>query len=76
MATQVQDAVEATEVPDDMLLYGAVVAIGCDAPTDVHGHRHRLRAVITAAEGAEPDAGVLRADDHGRAGAGPAASVS
>jgi hypothetical protein len=35
MATRVQDAVAETDVPDDMLLYGAVVAIGCDAPTDV-----------------------------------------
>ncbi|HRI95187.1 MAG TPA: hypothetical protein PLZ93_06220 [Nocardioides sp.] len=33
--TQVEAAVAATEVPDGMALYGAVVAVGCDAPTDV-----------------------------------------
>ncbi len=35
MATQVQEAVQSTQVPNDKLLYGAVVALGCDAPTDV-----------------------------------------
>ena len=35
MPAQVEAAVAATEVPEGMLLYGAVVAVGCDAPTDV-----------------------------------------
>jgi hypothetical protein len=35
LPTRIQDAVAGTEVPDDMLLYGAVVAIGCDTPTDL-----------------------------------------
>jgi hypothetical protein len=35
MATRIQDAVVAADVADDELLYAAVVAIGCDAPTDV-----------------------------------------
>ncbi len=35
LPTRVQNVVNKTEVPDDMVLYGAVVAIGCDSPTDV-----------------------------------------
>ena len=35
MAAQVQAAVASTEVPDGQALYAAVVAIGCDSPTDV-----------------------------------------
>jgi hypothetical protein len=35
MKAKVQDAVRSTDVPDGMLLYGAVVAVGCDAPTEV-----------------------------------------
>jgi hypothetical protein len=35
LRVRVQDEVHNTDVPDDMLLYGAVVAIGCDAPTAV-----------------------------------------
>ncbi len=35
MAAQVQAAVANTEVPDGQALYAAVVAIGCDSPTDV-----------------------------------------
>jgi hypothetical protein len=48
MPTRVQDAVAATEVPDDMLLYGAVVSIGCDAPTDVTVTDSDSGLVITA----------------------------
>jgi hypothetical protein len=35
MRTRVLDAVRAAKVPDDKLLYGAVVAIGCDSPDQV-----------------------------------------
>jgi hypothetical protein len=35
LPARIQELVETTHVPDDMLLYGAVVSIGCDAPTDV-----------------------------------------
>jgi len=35
LPTRVEEAVAGTDVPDGMLLYGAVVSIGCDAPTDV-----------------------------------------
>lgn len=48
LPTRVQEAVEATEVPDDMLLYGAVVSIGCDAPTDVRVTESGSGLVITA----------------------------
>ncbi len=44
---RVQDAVLETTVPDDMLLYGAVVAIGCDAPTDVSVVTGESGVVIT-----------------------------
>jgi hypothetical protein len=35
MAAQVQVAVTDADVPDGQVLYAAVVAIGCDSPTDV-----------------------------------------
>jgi hypothetical protein len=35
MTTRLQNAVDKADVPDDMLLYGAIVSIGCDSPTDV-----------------------------------------
>jgi hypothetical protein len=35
LPSKVQTAVAETDVPDGMLLYGAVIAIGCDVPPDV-----------------------------------------
>jgi hypothetical protein len=35
LQAEVQQAVAATAVPDDQQLYGAVVAVGCDAPDQV-----------------------------------------
>jgi hypothetical protein len=35
LQTEVQQAVASTSVPDDQRLYGAVVALGCDAPDQV-----------------------------------------
>jgi len=35
LQTAVQGVVQSTEVPDKMLLYGAVVAVGCDSPSEV-----------------------------------------
>ena len=48
LPTKVQDAVAETDVPDGMLLYGAVVAIGCDSPTDVSVSTGDSGLVITA----------------------------
>jgi len=48
LPAQVQDAVAQTEVPDGMLLYGAVVAIGCDVPTEVSVVAGDSGLVITA----------------------------
>jgi hypothetical protein len=48
MPARVQDAVAATEVPDGMLLYGAVVSIGCDTPTDVTVTDSGSGLVVTA----------------------------
>jgi hypothetical protein len=48
MTTRIQDVVRATDVPDDMLLYGAVVAIGCDAPSEVSVTQAEAGLVITA----------------------------
>jgi hypothetical protein len=48
MPARVQDAVAATEVPEDMLLYGAVVSIGCDTPTDVTVTDSGSGLVVTA----------------------------
>jgi len=54
MATRLQDAVDKTDVPDDMLLYGAIVAIGCDSPSDVHVTSTDQGLVITAQKVASP----------------------
>lgn len=35
MVAQIQDAVAAADVPAGQALYGAVIAIGCDSPTEV-----------------------------------------
>ena len=48
LPARVQDAVAATDVPDGMLLYGAVVAIGCDAPTEVSVVVDDAGVVVTA----------------------------
>jgi hypothetical protein len=48
ISTQIQEAVDKTEVSDDMLLYGAVVAVGCDTPTDVIVTTGDQGLVITA----------------------------
>jgi hypothetical protein len=54
MGTKVQNAVDQTDVPDDELLYGAVVAIGCDAPEDVSVTSTDQGLVITAARVPSP----------------------
>ena len=54
LPTQVQNAVATTDVPEGMLLYGAVVAIGCDAPTDVHVVAGESGLVITGAKVPSP----------------------
>jgi hypothetical protein len=54
MPTRVQNTVNDTAVPDGMLLYGAVVAIGCDAPTDVHVLAGDAGLVVTAAKVPSP----------------------
>jgi hypothetical protein len=48
MKARVQDEVQKTDVPDGMLLYGAVVAIGCDAPTAVNVSVDSAGVVVTA----------------------------
>jgi hypothetical protein len=48
MTTRVQDAVDKAAVSDDMLLYGAVVAVGCDSPGDVSVTAGDQGLVITA----------------------------
>jgi len=48
MTTRVQDAVDKTQIPDDMLLYGAIVAIGCDSPGSVFVTSGDRGLVITA----------------------------
>jgi hypothetical protein len=48
LPTRVQNTVAGTDVPDDMLLYGAVVSIGCDSPTDVSVTEVSSGLVITA----------------------------
>lgn len=48
MATRLQDAVAKVDVPDDMLLYGAIVSIGCDSPNDVYVTSSDQGLVITA----------------------------
>ena len=51
---RVQSAVAETEVPDGMVLYGAVVAIGCDAPTEVNVTEGASGPVITAGKVPNP----------------------
>ncbi len=48
ITTRIQDAVDRAEITEDMLLYGAVVSIGCDSPTDVHVTSGDQGLVITA----------------------------
>jgi hypothetical protein len=48
MVQQVQDAVAGAEVPEGQALYAAVVAIGCDSPTDVSVTDTGSGLVITA----------------------------
>lgn len=48
MKARVQDEVAKTDVPDGMLLYGAVVAVGCDAPTAVNVTVEGAQVLITA----------------------------
>ena len=69
LPTRVQDAVAETTVPDDMLLYGAVVAIGCDSPTDVSVVTGDVRAGDHRAQGAVAARRVLRTHDHRGPGA-------
>ena len=54
LATKVQAAVDRTDVPDGQRLYGAVVAVGCDAPTDVSVLYSPGGVSVTAAEVASP----------------------
>jgi hypothetical protein len=54
LPARVEDAVAQVDVPDGMLLYGAVVAIGCDAPTDVHVTTDDSGLVSTAAKVPSP----------------------
>jgi len=48
MKARVQDEVQKADVPDGMLLYGAVVAIGCDQPTAVDVSVDSAGVVVTA----------------------------
>ena len=54
MKARVQDEVAKADVPDGMLLYGAVVAIGCDAPTAVDVSLDSAGVVVTAQEVPSP----------------------
>ena len=54
LPTRVQDTVAKTDVPEGMLLYGAVVAIGCDAPTDVSVVAGESGLVITGGKVPSP----------------------
>jgi hypothetical protein len=54
LGTQVEDAVAQTDVPAGQELYGAVVAIGCDAPDQVAVTRSGSDVVITALEVPSP----------------------
>ena len=54
LPTRVHNAVAKTDVPEGMLLYGAVVAIGCDVPTDVHVVAGESGLVITGAKVPSP----------------------
>ena len=48
LPTKVQNTVAETDVPEGMLLYGAVVSIGCDSPTNVSVAKGDAGLVITA----------------------------
>jgi hypothetical protein len=48
MTTRVQDAVDKVDITDDKLLYGAIVSIGCDSPSDVFVTSGDQGLVITA----------------------------
>jgi hypothetical protein len=50
----VADAVRRTGLPEDQLLYGAVVSIGCDAPVDVRVLAGESGLRITADKPASP----------------------
>jgi hypothetical protein len=54
MKARVQEEVQKVDVPDGMVLYGAVVAIGCDAPDKVAVTRTDAGLVITALKVASP----------------------
>jgi len=51
---QVQDAVAATDVPEGQELYGAVIAIGCDAPDQVDVDVSDAGVTITAVKVPSP----------------------
>jgi len=54
MGAQVEDAVAQTDVADDQVLYGAVVAIGCDSPDQVTVTQSEAGVVITPMKVASP----------------------
>lgn len=54
LGAQVEDAVAQTDVADDEVLYGAVVAIGCDSPDQVTVTRSEAGVVITPVKVASP----------------------
>ena len=54
LPTRILEAVHAADVPDDELLYGAVVAIGCDSPTEVTVTEGPSGLLIAAVEVPKP----------------------
>jgi hypothetical protein len=54
MTTKLLDAVHAAKVPDDELLYAAVVAVGCDSPDQVAVTSGGSGLVITAQQVPSP----------------------
>jgi hypothetical protein len=54
LGAQVEDAVAQTDVPEDEVLYGAVVAIGCDSPDEVTVTQSDAGVVITPVKVASP----------------------
>ena len=54
MVQQIQHAVAGVDVPDGQALYAAVVAIGCDSPTDVTVRDVGAGLVITAGKVPSP----------------------
>ena len=71
LPTRVQNAVAETDVPDGMLLYGAVVADRLRLAHDVLSSKGDVRAGRSPRHKVPTPHRVLRADDHRRAGAGP-----